>query len=770
MNIACPKGHAGEGYRIRRDGTASTAKGAKQLYLCVSADGKHHRFRGSFVAIGDDAPVRQPDEVRCPQGHRDAKIQSRGIRKSLTGTWRRYTCVRPNGDEHSFRLMLAGPDEEPVVPPKTPAPACPEHPGSKVIRAGTYGKRSRRQRYLCKPEDGKAHQFTPPLSREAVSPGESCKRCDELLSPHHGPISAARHTPWTLVGVAQALSNLSLGESYANVSLALRAQRDAAHQHLHAEHGIEFEVIPSGPGAAIASTSYSRKQRRNAWRVAADLVEQYSPPLFAEVDARYRAEAQALRDANDAALAAAPGSALRRPLVYILDELPIWTQERADRPKRPSWNVLTAVEIRWEPSADPFGLPERDVRLRLARAFPRANSDAWQLVLAELDVRPDFVVSDAGSGLQAALKAFYGTTVGLIPSLWHIHSNVREVLLKLPNATFLDGGEQVLVDPLRKHLSRLGRDELIGRTGDEITAWWDDMDAIIAGLPAPVSVLHGQRALHEPRLLAALPILTANPHVPASNAAVENRIRMALKPFLEQRSHLFGNAERTNRLLNLLVCRQAGVFTDLDALTLRIRRMNEATGGWAPAPRQILDKQPSASKSRTARYESLKAHSVIAKLAKDKGIKTTAQVKAAAPMPLLSRQRPETVERLPIREWARSVGLPAGVTGPIRASVHAAYAALEGGGTDEEARAVFDRAEQERYAKNHKAKKAKWSRKAERARKAELAPVRAWAAENGIALPANNLIPASVIEAYEAAQQGKAAPRRPSKRPPKATP
>ena len=67
---------------------------------------------------------------------------------------------------------------------------------------------------------------------------------------------------------------------------------------------------------------------------------------------------------------------------------------------------------------------------------------------------------------------------------------------------------------------------------------------------------------------------------------------MALKPFLDNRAHLFGNAERTNRLLNLLVCREAGVFTDFDDLTLRIRSMNEAAGGWAPAPRQILDKQP----------------------------------------------------------------------------------------------------------------------------------------------------------------------------------
>lgn len=765
----CPRGHAGEGYRVRRDGWATTGAGRRQFFRCISASGEAHRFVGPLAADCDEPDGRRSAyAVFCPRpGHKDAVIQSRGVRTTSTGTWRRFVCTRPDGGKHSFRVMVSeGTLGAPVAAPVPPS--CPEHSKSKVVRAGTYGKNNPRQRYLCRPEGGKPHQFTPPLSRETVSLEDSCKRCDELLSPHHGPLTAARGTTWPLPGIAQALNDLSLGESYANVSLALRAQRDATQDHLKAEHGVTAFTRISPP-SSTSTTSHSRRQRRNAWRVAADLVEQYSPPLFAEVEERLRVEAQVMRDGNDAALEADAHASLERPLVYVLDELPIWTRPAEGKAKRPQWSVLTVAEVRWKTSDDPFELPQRDTRLRLARAFPRTNADAWKLVFDELGVRPDFIVADKGTGLNTAIASYYGSSVGVVPSLWHLYNNIRDALLELDNTTWLDGKERVLIDPLRKHLSLLAREELIGRTEIDIATWWDELEAIVTGLPAPVSVVKNERAIHEPRLLAALPILNANPHVPASNAAVENRIRLALKPFLENRAHLFGNQERTNRLLNLLVCRDAGVFTNLDDLTLRIRQMNENAGGWAPAPRQILDKQPPATTSRTRRYASLKAHGVITRLAKSKGITTSAEAQAAAPMPTVSKQRPETAAATAIRDWARALGLPAGVNGPIRASVKAAYSAAQDGANDDEAKAVYEKVEAERLSTNDKAKKGKWRGEKEKARRAELAPIRAWAEQNGIDLPRNHHIPTSVIEAYEAAQKGKTVKRRPSKQPKKAS-
>jgi hypothetical protein len=654
------------------------------------------------------------------------------------------------------------------VPASAP-PTCPDHPGSKVTRNGTYGVNQLRQRYRCTPEGEASHQFTPPLSREVVTPGDECARCDELLSPHHGRLTAARSTTWTLVGVAQALSNLSLGQSYADVSLGLRAQRDAASEHLQVEHGV-IMFTRSATTAATVAGSYSRRQRRNAWRVAADLVEQYSPPLFATVDAQFRREAQLVRDGNDAALAADPNALLERPIVYVLDELPVWTATGAAGTKRPTWNILTVVETRYQSTPDPFGLPERDTRLRLARAFPRSNADAWQLVLDELGVRPDVVVADAASGLQGAVTKYYGGTVGVIPSMWHMHSNIRDMLLKLKNTTYQDGKEAVLIDPLTKHLSQLARADLLNKTPADVTTWWTELESMVAGLRAPVAPVRALRDIHEPRLLAALPILQANPHVPASNAAVENRIRVALKPFLVNRAHLFGNGERTNRLLNLLVCREAGLFNDMDALTLRLRQMNEASGGWAAAPRQILDKQTSASKSRTQRYESLKSHAVIAKVAKAKQIPTAAETLAATPPPLLSKQRPATLENLPIRDWARSLGLPGSPTGPIKPSVQLAYNAHLDGTSDDDVIALYREAERTRMAEKKARRRARVSAKEEAARTLELAPLRAWAAEQGIDLAANGQISDAVRAEYDAFVKGSAVTARPSKRAPRSKP
>ena len=149
-------------------------------------------------------------------------------------------------------------------------PGCPEHAVSKVTRQGVYGRgATKRQRYRCVPADGTApHTFTPPLAREAVEGGvESCTTCDELLSPHRGALTGARHTPWTLALYARALNELSMGASYAAVSLMMREYRDRASRHLLEHHGggalldESFDYLPSAEGVealtALITANYS---------------------------------------------------------------------------------------------------------------------------------------------------------------------------------------------------------------------------------------------------------------------------------------------------------------------------------------------------------------------------------------------------------------------------------------------------------------------------------------------------------------------------------
>lgn len=469
------------------------------------------------------------------------------------------------------------------------------------MRNGTFGASPKavkpngpkRQRYRCEPVDGKVHYFSPSLTREAVNDGQACSTCDELLSPHRGALTAARHTPWTLPGIVQALNDLSLGSSYAAVSLQLRAQRAAAEEHLATAHG--FDITLRG-GPASKSQSWTREQGQNAWHLAADIVEQYAPLLLTTVSARLIAREQAAREANDAALVADPDAALAHPIVYVLDELPVeFRQRRTDRTRyqQDRWSLLVVVEMVWHPSTDGMTLPQHEPRLRLARAYPRGNEEAWRLVLHELPVRPDFIVADASDAILNASNAQYGTgVVPIVPSLFHLHRNIREMLMKLPGATKPTDGRTVLVDSLDKHLTRITLDELLGMTTSDVGDWWNELIERVKALPAPVSSVIESRRVHESRMVNAVTLLVKHPQLPASNAAVESRIRLTLDPFLENRKHRYRNLARTNCLFDLAVCRAQGMFTDLNKLALLIRQTNEAARGWAPTPRALTDTQP----------------------------------------------------------------------------------------------------------------------------------------------------------------------------------
>lgn len=439
----CPDpSHAGS--RVRRRGLRTTAAGTRQRFECVTDGGERHFF--TAVAPGALEAARTPRQ-RCPDPrHADARVQGRGSRTTKAGTWRRYRCTRPDGTAHFFQVLdsAAGTQLTSLDRP----PSCREHAVSNVTRHGVYGRgATKRQRYRCVPADGSGpHTFTPPLPREAVEVGvESCATCDELLSPHRGALTGARHTPWTLALYARALSELSMGASYASVSLMMREYRDRASRHLLEHHGGAALLDARATGVA---QSYTAAQGKSAWHLAADLVEQYAPLLWRRVNQQMRERDRRQRAANDEQLAAAPNAALATPVTWLLDEQPVILSNRRRRGQqrrrleRNQWSLLVVVEVRWHPSDDPMSYPGREYRLRLARAYPRGNEQAWRLVLDELGVRPDFIVADNADAISNAVARQYGAnTVGLVPSLFHIQRNIRDALRKLPGAaTTLERG------------------------------------------------------------------------------------------------------------------------------------------------------------------------------------------------------------------------------------------------------------------------------------------------------------------------------------------
>ena len=614
---SCPnKRHQSKNYSVIRKGERKLASGTHSRYLCRNKFGESHSFSGQ-VQSQAQPKIKVTPQVSCPD-HKGSRVHSRGTAKTKAGVWAQYQCRRADGEKHYFRILKSSDGSGRA--PATKPPECPEHPKSKVVRNGTKGAGlTKRQSYRCEPDsDQQVHFFSPPLTREAVGISTSCSTCDEILSPHRGPLTAARHTPWTLVGVVQALNNLALGASYSSVSLFLRDQRRAVEDHLLVAHGVE--LITRGDQGQQISSSWARQQGRNAWQLAANLVEQYSPLLFNEVKATIERRERKLRDQNDALLLENPHASLRYPIVYILDELPVefhqWKSNR-NRLQQNGWSLLVVVEIVWRRGSDPLTLPQREPRLRLARAYPRGGEEAWRLVLNELPVRPDFVVADADSGIQNAVKNHYAQNpVELIPSLYHVKANIRDVLLHLPNASTKVQGRLTLIPELEEIMDLITRDDLTMKTLEDLSEWWDLLIAKVVELGSEPAKVMRQRISNEPRLAEAIRILRKHPQLPGSNAAVESQIKYYLEPFLENRKQRYRNLARTNLLMDLAVCRSQGTFSNLNKIGKVIREANESAGGWAPAPRKITDLQPAGA----PRYSSLLNGQLLSALSIARGI------------------------------------------------------------------------------------------------------------------------------------------------------
>ncbi|WP_026163805.1 hypothetical protein, partial [Kribbella catacumbae] len=94
-------------------------------------------------------------------------------------------------------------------------PECPlGHRGS-VVRAGWYGRAGqRRQRWLCRPDEGEPHRFAEVLPRIVASAAEHvCADCATQLEPWEGQ-PAPRLYGFAARDVAHALALVAGGATY----------------------------------------------------------------------------------------------------------------------------------------------------------------------------------------------------------------------------------------------------------------------------------------------------------------------------------------------------------------------------------------------------------------------------------------------------------------------------------------------------------------------------------------------------------------------------
>jgi hypothetical protein len=112
--------------------------------------------------------------------------------------------LRPLSSDHQVGIVVKFHGDRDNLP-------IPEHSGSRIKLDGTYGQRGhRRQRYKCRPRQGKAHVFTELLPREEAW-HEDCQHCERHLERREGP-KAPRRYQFVARGIAEALAAVGTGD------------------------------------------------------------------------------------------------------------------------------------------------------------------------------------------------------------------------------------------------------------------------------------------------------------------------------------------------------------------------------------------------------------------------------------------------------------------------------------------------------------------------------------------------------------------------------
>lgn len=561
------------------------------------------------------ARLRTVESFPCPK-HPGSHVVAVGVRTVSTGRRQDFRCTPLSGKPHKYSLPVAE-DSTPVVARWSAPPKCPLHPDSKVVRNGRYGTKTTRprQRYRCTPADGeRRHSFTPSLPRDHVHSGEShCEHCEELRGIHRGETSIARRHTWSTRIVIRGLELLATGQSYAEVGRW--AQRVTGYERTRKkptppelEHPGDIPP-PDLPEKDAAPKSTSAQSARNAWHIAADWVEAFSPTIYEHIDAELRSDALRERARLDDALAA--DEPLTQPQVVLVDDVPVYGRdlERGTARRDTGFYVLAAAETHWD-GPDPTG------RLRLVRAYPKSNTAAWLLVFDELGYDPDFIVADAGTGIVAAIDSFFGPRhTKLIPSMWHLNDRISRALNDTKGAHTVTRRGRELIAPLREHCYLLRRGSDVFDDANSWSAWWDELERLLRKHHLGVDKARTQRRNNEARMAAVLDDLRIHPKLPLSTGGLETLIAKHVQPLLARRRTAFANIERTNSLFDLVVANHHGAFDHPGELARLLREDANAHDGWTIPLRSISDPRP-----RRGTYSSLRDTTLLTDLASQRGL------------------------------------------------------------------------------------------------------------------------------------------------------
>jgi len=492
----------------------------------------------------------------------------------------RFLCRRQDGTgEHAFQAPVVGAVAV-ASAAYSPPDSCLRHPGSEVVLAG-HGARTRkvkrqgeddavvanvvqRQRYLCTPQGGAgAHTFYPPLSRLAVAEGQTCSRCAEPVGANNGDTTAGRGHKHTSRVVAEALAKLAAGESYGGVSVWARGQRKP---HSHAP-----TAVGSQPAALGDLHKAEAKQRQNAWRLAADWTETFTPVLWDPWAAA----------AREQVLSVLGGPVKDREVVSLLvDDIPIFARGVNGGRALQRFSVLAASESFIDRDAD-----TRVTRLRLLRAYPTHSGAAYRLLLAELGYVPDIILADGGAGIASAARSLGATNPDrpfqTFLSAYHLRVQLRRHFAKLTTKTTFQPGD--LLDALA--------DWSFISSAQAWHTWWAKYEQRLRAQGVPYSAWPRRWMDRvKPGVDEMMDVLETNSILPRSTGALEAALFTIVKPTMTARAHGLGNLARTNRLLSLMTLRANGAV-------LRHRQGDPGAARGRPRVRRVHAAGPDARRA-----------------------------------------------------------------------------------------------------------------------------------------------------------------------------
>ena len=394
-------------------------------------------------------------------------------------------------------------------------PECPRGHGSlRIVFGGHYGHGKAKQMYKCTPADGsRPHRFVPALPRQPLPAESRCLECENPVHIHEGP-KMGRVFRYPVRTVVRALGQVAEGKPYTAASDGVR--------HL---------------------------TTRECGTLVSDWVEAFTPDLWSVLGPQ-QWPAFLVADART---------------FYVRD----WSQRANPRrrppkherlPRKPAFTLAVVM------GADPPPSPMEHWTWKpvVAHLFPGGGLSAydWCYLFSLLPGRPLGVTSDESHAFFNAVAQWWPAdpVTGEAPPamnlcLFHAKTRFRDHVAPASVKRPYGPKTQKMHDTLWPLWDALAEGP------DEWAAFLDYASSLTWSQPIRSWLRRSIAGVRKDHLLSQQ-IGRPWPSGPNSNSVAEAEIRRLTSLLGRGRVHSFRNAERTNRLLQLMVLARRGDYDE----------------------------------------------------------------------------------------------------------------------------------------------------------------------------------------------------------------